>query len=496
MRSGVLGAILAWSVGAGLAFGQIPPDQRFSAGPPIIPPQLPNYQNYGPPPTDEGGNPMYPPPGNWDAFDLANPAGGTEGSAPRWWLTAEYLMWFPKSVQAPAPLITISAPSNQGIIGSSSTIIFDGNESQNFGMLSGFRVSGGLWFDADARSGLDASGFGLESRSVQKVVQTTDAAAPVIARPFTSDQNQSRGSYLVASPTFGIGYAGDSTSTNAFGFDTHYLMNLYRSNSESGRGYALTALAGLRFFELSDETQLVSYTRLFPGSTIFFNNQQITAPLGLPTSEFLTRNFIFASQTTTTTSNIQLNVLDQFRTRNTFYGGDLGLYQQFNMGRWSLGLATKVALGGLRQTTDIIGYTNLQFNTNSSIQTVINRRGVNVFNQTTQTTSIQNNLVGGGIYAQAGNIGTYERNQFAILPEATFRVAYSFTPSITGFFSYNVIYIDRVVRSPSLITGFVNPTRQPTSSQFGNPSLPRAFDPFPTTDYWLQGVTFGFNVRF
>src|SRR5262249_6538754 len=52
-------------------------------------------------------------------------------------------------------------------------------------------------------------------------------------------------------------------------------------------------------------------------------------------------------------------VIDQFSTRNRFYGGQLGTAIEFRRGPWSLDFRGKVGLGVTHQTVDISGVTVL-----------------------------------------------------------------------------------------------------------------------------------------
>lgn len=505
MRSGFLGLVLIFSTGAGLAWGQYPEGASVGGTSPIIPPQLPGYQNAGPGGMDPNGNPMYPPPGNWESNDLSGPAGGSEGATPRWWFTGEYLMWYPKAVNYSAPLVTNSSPGNRGVIGNVLTMVVDGDERVNFGMVSGFRLNGGTWCDASGRYGLDFSGFGMESKTVNFVQGNQPGIMPLIARPFIDSRNNIQGAYLVTSPTFATGYVVDATSTNAWGAEANYLINLYRSPPESGHGYSLTFLTGFRFFQLEEGVNLISASSLFPGASANFNNSVFTAAAG-PTPILIDRidngfnglgpNISTIVRTSSSVTTVNLNIFDQIKTINNFYGTNLGLYQQLNHGRWSFGLTAKLGLGVMHQAVHIDGYSNLQTTASTTTNTLVVRQGAVVLNNNANTFNFQNNIVRGGLYNQANSIGIYQRNQFGVLPEFNFRIAYSLSSSITTFVSYNAMFLNGVVRAPSLVTGQVNPALQPTSAEFGNLTRPQQTDKFPSTDYWLQGITFGLSIRF
>jgi len=496
MRNGILGAVAALLACAGVSSAQFVPGGPVG-GSSIIPPQIPGFQGPGADPGEGGGMQGYPPQGNWDQFNPSGPAGGEQGDVPRFWLTTEYLMWFAKSASYTSPTVTNSNLANRGIIGNSTTQIVSGLENVDFGLLSGYRISGGGWLDASGRYGFDITGFSTQNKSQSFVQSTTPNSNPLIARPFTNDVNNGQGSYVVAAQNFANGYVIDSTNTLNWGIGGNFLVNLFRSAPESNLGYSLIFLTGFRFLQNSEGADLLSSSTILPGNTITFNNQSITAAngTGLPVGRVLGPVAVGFQQTTTVTT-VNLSILDQYQTRNSFYGSDLGLYQQFNMGRWSLGLTTKVALGGIHQAVDINGYSNLQSTSNSSTVTTVVRNGATIFSNTSNSQIINNNVVAGGVYAQTNSIGHFSRNVFTAIPEVNLRFGYTFTPAVTGFFGYNALYMNRVVRASDLVNGLVNPALSPTSPTFGNPTLIRQNNPFPESDYWLQGLTFGLNVRF
>src|SRR5262245_12979915 len=206
MRRGFLGSIAALAAGAGVAWGQTPTPVAPAGGPaasgpapvrtagdvipatgpaPVIMPPiavgppgdpmgLGPTASLGPPP-----GPMYPPPGPYGAPMFQPPpgsygpglgAGGGDAcgfDAPHWWFSGEYLLWFTRGQPVGFPLLTTSAPTSNGLLGAPSTTELVRGDDLSYGAISGFRLNGGFFGDADRRFGALVSGFYTEQKGVQ-----------------------------------------------------------------------------------------------------------------------------------------------------------------------------------------------------------------------------------------------------------------------------------------------------------------------------------------
>ena len=101
-----------------------------------------------------------------------------------------------------------------------------------------------------------------------------------------------------------------------------------------------------------------------------------------------------------------------------------------------------------------------------------------------------------GLYAQSSNIGTRERTWFAILPEVTLRLGVQFSESTRFYVGYNWMYLSSVVRAGDQIDVRVNPDFLPGGpAVVTGPQLPNLRTP-QKTDFWMQGVNFGMEIRF
>ena len=512
MRNGFLGAIVALAAGVGLASAQVfpggplpgPNSGGYGPGEGRLPVNLPQL---GPTDGDPGqggpGGVPYPPPANWEGFDPNGPPGtafrGPE--APYVWFGAEYLMWFSKAASFNAPLASTSAPINGGVLGTPDSHILYGNRDVQFNLTSGFRVTGGMFFDPERRLGFELSGFVLEKRNSTFSIQSQDGGTPLIARPYFDTNSGTNAALLVSAPGIATGNINVVTSTRTWGAEGNGVLNLYRSSPSDYNGYSLSLLGGFRYLDLKEAVNIQSDSNLFPGAAITFANQSFTAAQASSSTSSVINPGVFPTTTTTTsntTSAVNYHVIDQFNAHNEFYGGNLGLYQEFRSGRWSLGVKSKVALGLMHEMVDVNGNSVLtQTLTTNSNSVTVDPRFINS-NTTTQSTSSTSGRQGaiGGLYALSDQIGRYRRDVFAVVPEGTLNLGYQITPGISGFIGYNVIYMNRVARAAPLVTGNANSALLPLSPNFGASTIAPPVDVFKETDFWVQGINFGLNFRY
>ncbi len=367
-------------------------------------------------------------------------------------------------------------------------------------MNSGYRFDGGYWFDNAARLGIDLGGFYLEPKSKNFGIASLDSGTPVIARPFFDPQTGTAGSFVVSSPGIATGNVFVATRTQTYGGEANAILNLYRSAPQSNMGYSLSVAGGLRYLKFSDDVEILTNSNLSIGGVASINNQTFVG--GTTSNTVVTTTGIFPLITTTTTttnntSTVNTQIVDHFRARNEFYGGNLGLFQYFNYGRWNVGLTTKLALGDMQQLIDISGVSNVAIQNTQVINTAINPPGAfNTINSSTTSSTTSNNVASGGILATSNIIGHKRRDDFAAIPEVNLKIGYEITPAVTIFGGYSMTYISRVVRSGDLISGNSSPALQPTNAAFGTPSVVNQQNLLPRSDFWIQGLTFGLNIRY
>jgi hypothetical protein len=161
---------------------------------------------------------------------------------------------------------------------------------------------------------------------------------------------------------------------------------------------------------------------------------------------------------------------DNFAVRNQFYGAQLGALAEFARGRWSLDLRGKFALGLTEEEAQVNGVRRVTF-------AASHRRRVFL----------------GGLLAQPTNSGDFSGSDFAILPELGLDLGFQITNNVRAFVGYTLLYWSSVARPGDVIDRGVNPTLFPPGA-FTGPHRP-AFT-FQNTDFWMQGVDFGLQIRF
>jgi hypothetical protein len=146
---------------------------------------------------------------------------------------------------------------------------------------------------------------------------------------------------------------------------------------------------------------------------------------------------------------------DQFRTRNEFHGPQVGIgtsHRLFDRLTFSSRLA--VAMGVTLADTRLAGSTTSALGTSAS-----------------------------GLLVTATNAGRYEHAFFAVMPTAEGRLGYDVTDWLRFSVGYTFLYWSRVERAGDQIDR--------TIAGPGRPGYPHR-----TTDYWLQGVSLGAEVRY
>lgn len=515
MRKGLLGSIAALAAGAGTAWAQPPvepgaPPAGISGGPAgisaapggpasgFVPPTIMPPGNFGPQHDPLGigpvggfgppPGPMYPMPGPYAAQSF-QPAptdglGGDlgYGTAPRWWVDGEYLLWFNKGQPLRSPLLTTSAPADLGVPGQASTTVLVGEGRLGYGAISGLRLHAGFFGDADRRFGFDLGGWYTEQRVNSKSFGSTGntAGLPVLARPI-QDVNGATAALVLSAPGVGGASAVVSTRSSAFSIEPTGVWNIYRSGPGSRFSWSLDFLAGYRFLELREDLSVDTATTLNSGTTspVFFTN-----PFGVIT--------LLGTTTVPATANVggvtvssptTISVSESFRTFNHFNGGTFGLRTEGRYGIFTSSAFAKVSLGNMHQRLEVTGVTS--FFDPGSASTLSSSRSPRI------------GSVVGGVLANASNIGRYNDDRFTAIPEFGGTVGVALTRGLSGYIGINFLYLPDVIRPGGQATNVVSSAAIPFSTTFGAANAVRARPVlFDQDDYWLGGVSFGLQLKY
>jgi len=393
--------------------------------------------------------------GNWQATQPVTPpepiAGAELGVVyeepfPRYYFTAEYLLWWTKGDRAPIPLATTGNPVSPqdlangiipGTLGRTDTRILQ-NGDLHRGAFSGVRATLGWFLDDCGEKFVEIGGFWLPQRGLSDDYSSLNILGGVLTRPFILANNGQSTGEIIAHPGLSVGNLHISSPSQLWGLEANYLCKWC-----CGCDYRFDLFAGPRYLNLSEELTIVEDIQTLPRSEL--------TPPDFP-DNLLNRRF---------------SVTDQFATRNQFYGGQVGVQGTWQRGRWSVDGRAKLGIGVNHQTLKIDGYFSPPLDVKP-----------------------------GGLFALASNIGTYDRDRFAFVPEFGISIGYNFTEAIRGSIGYNFLYISNVIRPGDQIDPVLDANLLPTVTT----TLPRVNPPRPAvlfreTDYWAQGLTVGLEVR-
>jgi hypothetical protein len=160
---------------------------------------------------------------------------------------------------------------------------------------------------------------------------------------------------------------------------------------------------------------------------------------------------------------------ESFAARNRFYGGQLGLETEWQRGRLSLKVLTRLALGNMNQVVHINGNTV-------------------VVDPTTETTLFSGPAT---LFAQATNIGRHERNQFAFIPEIGLSAGWSLTDSLKVSTGYTLLWLSNVARPGDAIDFISTVPTFPPPAGATHPSFA-----FQNASFWAQGITVSLELRY
>jgi hypothetical protein len=365
------------------------------------------------------------------------PAVDRVGCLDRWYSSAEMLTWWTKSDSVP-PLLTTSAPQFFGIPGRGDTrAVLAGEFMNTFG--GGGRFTIGRWFGDSQIRAMEARFFFLGR--IDSMFTATSDQYPVLARPFYNVNNPvGPFSQIIASPGLAVGGAVVDFQSSVWGAEANYRRFLFGNPCAR-----VDALVGYRYLNIKERLSIAE-------SFIRTGNPGIGAPAAAGL------------------------VTDVFRTENAFNGGQIGLSATLRHGRWSIDGRATVAFGNLEQTAEIGG-----------AQQIVLPSGAIM------------NYSGGLLALPGANIGTHTQNVFAVIPEVGVNVGYQLTSRLRVFVGYNFLYLGNALRPSGAIDLNVDAARIPNFPLPGNPTplagVPRPAPQFNTTDYFVQGISFGLQFN-
>jgi hypothetical protein len=357
---------------------------------------------------------------------------GGGGTDTRAWVSAEYLIgWF--SGDRLPPLVTTSpagtARINAGVLGGPTATLF-GGEVVNDDIRMGGRIGAGYWFTPERTFGIEAGFLYLESQTTG--FSATSDGSRILARPFFDISNGVKDSDLIAFPgSSGGSVAARSSSGNLIMANVDLTENVFDSG-----WFRLDSLLGYRFYSYGEGLRI---------------RQNITNIPNAPGT-------VFTSE-------------DDFGTQNTFNGGDFGLRTQFTWEDFSLGLLTKLAVGGVNREVNIVG---------GSVTTTAGSAPLSR---------------SGGLLALSSNMGSFNSHDWALVPELGATLAWQAAPNLRVTCGYSVLWLDRIARAADQVDLSVNPSLFPTASGTASgPARPALLS--IRNDVWFQTLNFGVEFTY
>ncbi|PQO34282.1 hypothetical protein DTL21_12170 [Bremerella cremea] len=373
---------------------------------------------------------MYEPAGDYMQYEnvagaACNDCGDGCALPPRAYGSFEAMMVWRKGGNYP-PILTTSADVDRGILGNPSTQIVWGDGNEHGNPTAGGRITLGLWLDDYQNWSVGGRFMALEEQSLGYTA--TSAQFPVLAYPFFNLNTGLQDAVLVALPGTGSGAANNTTvnleNRNSFYMGDAFLTkHIYTNN-----GNRWDFVGGYTYFKMEDS--------FYNDAT--FTVQDLAPPGGLATGDIVQYS-------------------DRFDAINEFHGGHIGLMAEFQDGPFSWRAMGKLALGSAHQEATIAGSTSVN------------------------GTIAQNT----GVYALAGNSGSYSRDKFVYVPEINIDMIYAYNCNLDLKLGTTFLYFSDVVTGGTMIDNNIFPpgTTAPTFQ-------------FNEQEYWILGMTAGVEFHY
>jgi len=395
-------------------------------------------------------------------FILGDAAGAEEATGgDRYWVDAALLGWKIGDAPQPTPLVTagsLAAPL-PGALGQPGTSVQIGGTPVSLPTELGGRFALGTWIERAAGLGIEIGGFVLTPATTRQSVSTNGMpgsatyAVPVFdLSGYTSGGAPGQSIYVLPGPfPNGPGFTGVMQRTMSAQMVGAELMGVQRLHDD--RALKVEALAGYRWLQLTEGLDFDVQTAGVAGSS---NAGQM-----------------FGSH-------------DGFHARNSFNGAQIGMRAEAQYAGFVLRASLKGALGDMYRSLSVDG---------SSATTA----GTLFF----PVSGGAGSILGGGIFAQRSNIGTYGSHQLAGVAELGVRTGYRVTEALIPYVAYNALYVGSIIRPGDAMNPAINTTATAlaVASRASGFASPVGGPLGPTvnaggTGVWIQDVSAGVALRF
>lgn len=353
---------------------------------------------------------------------------------------AEYLLWGLRAQNFPV-LVTTGPAGGTGILGAPGTVVLFGGDAVSHGAYHGGRFTLGFWCDPEQCWGIEGSYFALGEKSVR--FQADSGTFPLLTRPFFDVNNGVEAVQITAAPGLATGVVTIDAPSKLQGAELNLRCNLCCSCVGN-----LDFLVGSRWLDLQESLNITENVTVDPNV-----DPALLPPGVLPGDQAL--------------------VVDEFSTRNQFYGMQVGLdWERRLHPRWVFNLRPKFGVGVTRQTVTING-----------------------FQAVTRAAGGQDFFVG-GLLALPSNIGKFTRTRFSVTSEINLNLGYEVTDSLTLFAGYSFLYWSNVLRPADQIDRSLNINQIPNFRRSPNAGTLRPVVPFRETGVFAHGLNVGLEYRY
>lgn len=384
---------------------------------------------------------------------------------PRVYGGVEYLNMWLKDAPLSVPLVSTGpvATTHHGLLGppaengADSTVLYGaphepaqgGNDKQPFSSTPGVRATIGAFVDDTSRLAVEGSAFWLAPRSAGYSLRGDSSGHPIAGIPvynstpydiggmvifpgedslpfsLPDDPNRARSNGII---TGGITI---KNTISLWGAQINAVDVLYRDPR-----WEVTGIAGSRHLSLQEGFRLQTD----------INGQ---------TGPFVGESGV---------------AFDSFKTRNRFYGANLGVRGRVNFGLWFAELSSQFAPGLVNQSVNVQGgYTAVNFGPASSGPE--------------------------GIFAQPANEGKRSATRFAFVTENALKLGYAINDWISLTIGYQHLYYSSVVRPTDQIDRSI-PKGQTFLQAAPVISTTSPAKVLRTTDFYTHGITAGITLVF
>jgi len=354
------------------------------------------------------------------------------------WVGVDYLNWRIKNGPLPTTMITAGSPNDAipGALGQPGTqILLGGNNSNgmDYGPFSGIRMNAGFFLDDDKIFSFEGSAFIMEQRSFNYST-ATGAGQPIVTAPFFNT-NGSASSIFATVPNDLNNLPSSQIGIYSYSKLSGGEANAKARFGEVGNGFSSELLFGGKFTEL--EENLV---------------------------------YSFDSQRPSGNNIAGVQGVDQFLTRNWFYGVQVGGGVRYDWKRFHASALGKIALGQTQQNIAISG---------------------------SRSTSINGSPVGdptnGFVYALPSNSAMFNYSAFSAIPELQCRVGYDVTKHLQLYAGYDYFYWTSVLRPGAAVDSVINTSQRNGQALVGAARPEMNYSP---SGIWAQGMTFGIELKY